>query len=334
MTIAITSWTLKLEDAGNLRCAERPRIKSMLTTIFGDVVSVHGGTVNLASLIKLAADFGATERNVRTAVHRLTNEHWLTGKRLGRTSHYSLSPQGHERFDAAQHRVYDDAKPASGRRWTIILAPMLSTDDRETLFREMSWFGFAKAGASMLIHIGDDHGSTETVLGELGLRDAVLVFHADCLMTDTTEHRSLLWKFADENWGLDAVKDRYQAFLRTFNKLADSLDRGLTLSGADSLKARLLLIHEYRRVLLHDPDLPSYILPTHWNGHQARELCAFIYRALAPASEAETRSHFQTAAGDRLPAASARFWKRFGGIKAPARNAQARIKRQRAASEI
>lgn len=314
----MASFTLKLARGRRLRCPQPPRIKSLLTTIFGDVASVHGGSVNLASLIRLAADFGASERNVRTAIHRLVKDRWLLGRRSGRTSSYSLAPEGAARFEAASERIYAHADELGNKRWTIILAPKLAAAKRETLLREMGWMGFARAGRNMLINIGDDHGRTETVLRELGLSDQVLVFHADCLMSDTHAHRNLLWSFADENWGLVELKRRYQAFLRIFAKLGAELARGGELGGPDALRVRVLLVHEYRRALLHDPDLPARLLPTHWNGSEARELASGIYRAVAPASEAEVRSFFATASGGALPPASARFWERFGAA-APTR---------------
>ena len=43
------------------------------------------------------------------------------------------------------------------------------------------------------------------------------------------------------------------------------------------------LPHDYRRLLLRDPDLP--VLPAEWPGQKARLLCKELYRRLAPASE-------------------------------------------------
>jgi phenylacetic acid degradation operon negative regulatory protein len=40
---------------------------------------------------------------------------------------------------------------------------------------------------------------------------------------------------------------------------------------------RTLLIHEYRRVLLRDPNLPEALLPAGWPGLQARALCESLY---------------------------------------------------------
>jgi phenylacetic acid degradation operon negative regulatory protein len=51
------------------------------------------------------------------------------------------------------------------------------------------------------------------------------------------------------------------------------------------MPVRILLIHDYRRIVLRDPRLPSGLLPPDWPGLPARALCARLYAALAPASE-------------------------------------------------
>ena len=48
---------------------------------------------------------------------------------------------------------------------------------------------------------------------------------------------------------------------------------------------RALLIHAWRRVVLHDPQLPAAMLPTPWAGQTARALCERLYWKIFAASE-------------------------------------------------
>jgi len=57
------------------------------------------------------------------------------------------------------------------------------------------------------------------------------------------------------------------------------------------------LIHEYRRVLLRDPNLPAEFLPAAWPGLQGRALCQTLYRDLLASSERFLMSHLQTSQG-------------------------------------
>ena len=52
-----------------------------------------------------------------------------------------------------------------------------------------------------------------------------------------------------------------------------------------ALIARMVLIHEWRRVVLRDPHLPAAILPLDWPGGDARGRAAALYDALYEASE-------------------------------------------------
>ena len=80
---------------------------------------------------------------------------------------------------------------------------------------------------------------------------------------------------------------------------------------ATACMLRLLLIHEYRRLMLRDPDLPAQLLPADWPGQAARMLCKEIYRRLLAPSEQHLDELFQLADGTTPPtlpgALSARF---------------------------
>ena len=55
--------------------------------------------------------------------------------------------------------------------------------------------------------------------------------------------------------------------------------------GEAAFIGRTVLIHEYRRILLHDPDVPEALLPADWPGTQARKRCARIYLSLCKAAD-------------------------------------------------
>ena len=121
---------------------QRPlRAGSLVITLFGDAIAPRGGAISLASLIKVMATFGLTERLVRTAVGRLAQEGWLVAEREGRLSYYGLTRLGSERFLEATRRIYS-APPARWRgRWTLVLANG-GGRTRQKLRSELEWLGF------------------------------------------------------------------------------------------------------------------------------------------------------------------------------------------------
>jgi phenylacetic acid degradation operon negative regulatory protein len=99
------------------------------------------------------------------------------------------------------------------------------------------------------------------------------------------------------------------AIVTIFGELRPAdLDR---LGDLDALALRILLIHEYRRIILRDPLLPSALLPGGWPGREARALCAALYRALVPSAERWLDMHGLNETGP-LPPPDARFHRRFG----------------------
>jgi phenylacetic acid degradation operon negative regulatory protein len=91
-------------------------------------------------------------------------------------------------------------------------------------------------------------------------------------------------RLLSQSWPLDRTADAYSKFIKTFEPLRVWMSRE-ALSDTDAFTARILLIHQYRRVVLRDPLLPSALLPADWPGRAARRLCGEIYRGLLPASE-------------------------------------------------
>jgi phenylacetic acid degradation operon negative regulatory protein len=74
--------------------------------------------------------------------------------------------------------------------------------------------------------------------------------------------------------------------------------------------ARILLIHEYRRVILRDPILPAALLPEDWPGQTARRLCAGLYHKLLAASELWLDENVVTEM-EAAPKPRAEFYQRF-----------------------
>jgi phenylacetic acid degradation operon negative regulatory protein len=85
------------------------------------------------------------------------------------------------------------------------------------------------------------------------------------------------------------------------------------LTPGDCLAARLLLTHEYRKILLRDPLLPDELLPGDWEGRSAKQLYRNLYLAVYARSDDFLASNLENASGP-LPVPGAGFYRRFGGL--------------------
>ena len=122
-------------------------------------------------------------------------------------------------------------------------------------------------------------------LAERGLADKAKVFCGHTI-NDPESPQSLLGRCFD----LAHIACEYDLFNRRFEKLWRSTRRKKLFDPESAFTARTLLIHDYRRILLHDPDLPEELLPVHWPGTRARKRCAAIYHVLQEAADRWTVS--------------------------------------------
>src|SRR5699024_9261444 len=91
------------------------------------------------------------------------------------------------------------------------------------------------------------------------------------------------------------------------------LETNDNLSPQDCISARILLIHEYRKILLRDPLLPDELLPGDWEGRSAKQLCRNLYRVIYSRADEHLATLLENASGP-LPGPSQGFYRRFGGL--------------------
>ena len=97
------------------------------------------------------------------------------------------------------------------------------------------------------------------------------------------------------------MSDAYDAFCSRFQPLGAALAAGSPLEAAECLAARLLLVHDFRRIALRDPDLPASALPDGWAGGTARLLFQDCYDRLTTMAERHVCSRFVDMKGPLRP---------------------------------
>jgi phenylacetic acid degradation operon negative regulatory protein len=291
---------------------EAIRAKSLLVTILGDSVAPHGGGIWLGALIGLLAPFGVNERLVRTSVFRLAAEGWLVAERQGRRSLYTLSPAGRRRIENADRRIYRQPEKSWDGRWTLVLSTGARSDARQRdLKRDLLWEGYALLAPGLYGHPGKGPGALPDIVHGLDLAKEVALFEASTVPGSTGIPDAQLVR---NHWPLDSIAQRYQAFRQRFAPFAHGAAVGLDAKRAFQLCT--LLVHAYRRVVLHDPQLPASLLPPDWPGHEAFVECGAIYRT----AEQRAEEHFLsvvTAPGAPLTRETVQLMRRFAEALAP-----------------
>ena len=288
---------------------QQSRIKagSLITSLLGDVVVPRGGRIWLGSLIDLLEPMGLNERLVRTTVFRLVKDGWLLSEPSGRRTDYLLSPTGRRRIEKAARTIYASSHPNWDRRWRLIM-PVgdLSTKDRDRLRKALIWQGFGVMSGNCFVHPSADltgafDGLVRDGLGDLLKKLKPLMAAGPGALSNSASDVDMV----RSAWDLDQLGAMYRDFVARYQPILDQCQSaGDTISGQEAFVGRVLLVHDYRRLLLRDPMLPDVLLPQNWPGQQARLLCGELYRRLLSASERYLDQHYLLADGTTPSSAS------------------------------
>ena len=264
--------------------AEPSRTWSIIITVYGDAIVPRGGSLWLGTLSAFMHSIDIGDGVVRTAMSRLAADGWLERSRVGRNSYYRLAERGRQTFRTATEHIYNAHPPPPGSGFVLVL-PGNGTD-RDATRTALQAAGFGSAAPGVWVA-----PAGTPVPPEAG----------DALSLDASADAETRRRLAAVSWPLDQTALAYRRFLAEFEPLRAALVSGGGLSDQDSVIARILLIHAWRRIVLRDPVLPADLLPPDWPGTAARALCADLYHRLLAASERWLDANGQAESGPLPP---------------------------------
>lgn len=234
------------------------RVWSLVITIFGDAVLPRGGRVPASALQAVLGELGIKPEAMRVALHRLVKDGWLQRDKAGRQSFYRLDPAGETEFLAAQRRIYAEG-PQLCDPWRLVVA---------------------KGDAPGFIPLGEG-----AFLGPVGpdLPEGALV------VTGSVD--------ALPGWAVERLAPAPLA--QDYARLETAL-RGVIQVTPDSPEEaaalRILVVHQWRRLLLRHADLPAAFFPAGWRG----ELCRALVLELHADLSAQADPWFDAAIGSHV----------------------------------
>ena len=284
---------------------------SMVVTIFGDIVSQHGSWVWLSSLIKALEPLGFNERQVRTSVYRLVQSNWLQANKVGRCSYYCFTDFAMAFYEKAARRIYAAEQADWNQNWILVIPISVPEDKKEEFVKSLLWQGFNTLVSGLYAHPSCDTSSLDEAIHELGLTGNVIILNASI---GDLNSQSVIKTLIKDRWKLSELEKSYRDFLNFYRplclQLLNKYEKSEPLNITECFLLRVILIHDYRRILLRDPDFPRAMLTQGWVGYEAHDLVKRMYKVLGASSTAYIEENMNNAQG-KLPEASKKFHQRF-----------------------
>lgn len=253
----------------HLHANGRPRVWSIVVTVFGDAIVPRGGRVALSVLQDLMARIAIEPGALRTAMSRLAADGWVKRQREGRNSFFRLAESGRHAFDLATRRIYASGPPHWDGGWTVVVT---TVGGKPNSGDELLATGFVKLSDTVFLRPDTDAAS----LAPPSL-DGMLVIRG------TSPNQPEMLR---DLWPCTEIADAYRGFIENWAPVKGAIAADPLPSPLEAMAMRTLLVHDWRRIVLRDPGLPLALLPNDWPGEEARTTMRAIYGHLAGPSEA------------------------------------------------
>jgi phenylacetic acid degradation operon negative regulatory protein len=238
----------------------RGSARSLLVTIFGELVWPTGKPVWTATLVYLLRGLGIEEQNARQAIARAASSGWITAERTGREVSWSLAPKLRQIFESGSLRVYSlsDAYRSWDGRWLAVLPtiPASRRPARRPLYAGLTWAGLGNPAPGLWLtpHV-ERAAEVKELVDRLDLREHTVSF------TGTVENIGLAnSEIVDRGWDLESLREHYGQVLAVIVTLDPRTPE-------ETLFEHLRLSNEYQVLPRTDPQLPEALLPD-WIGRR------------------------------------------------------------------
>ena len=233
-----------------------------------------GGTVPVATLIRLMAAADVDAPSVRSAVSRLKRRGLLVSRREAGAAAYGLSDDARQLLADGDRRIYG-TRPGAGADWLLVVfsVPESERAKRHLLRSRLAGLGFGQAAPGVWIAPAALHEETRHTLDRLGLASYVDLFRGGHTGFEPTAEAVRRW------WDLDALADLHRTFLAAQEPVLKRWTAESPSPGP-AFRDYLRALDSWRRLPYADPGLPPALLPGHWPGARSAEVFASLHALL------------------------------------------------------
>ena len=226
------------------------RVWSVLVTIFGDLAQNKSDQVSGSLITALTSLVGIKAEATRVALHRLRKEGWIESTRVGRASVHRLTEYGHNQSATAAPRIYA-RETNTPEIWHVLISSNSETSRKELadLLLTGEYISVNSATAMASGPMPDD-------------LDDLLGFETSAVAVP---------KWLQDLLGPEQLKSAYDDFWKSVQAIDELLPQAGVDEPMKTAMLRVLIVHNWRRIILRHPVLPAEFLPTDWKGPACRE---------------------------------------------------------------
>jgi phenylacetic acid degradation operon negative regulatory protein len=274
--------------------------QDLVMTFLGAYATPRGRPIWSGGLVTLLGDFGFSTGASRAALSRMVGRGSLERERSGRLVSYRPTERTITLLEEGDRRIFSlGREPHRAELWTALwhAIPEERRLERARLARRLRFLGFGSVQDGMWISPHDRESEVVSLVASLDVAGyaGVMVGRP----AEGLDFRAL----ASRAWDLDALDERYRAFVDEFSRAAEAAapraadalaaanspaDAPAPVDSADAHEAfqlRTRLIHAFRRFPALDPELPDDLI--HAPAHRADAVALFdrLYTDLAPTAQ-------------------------------------------------
>jgi phenylacetic acid degradation operon negative regulatory protein len=207
------------------------RTWSILVTIFGDLAQNYEDEISGSLLLALTQLIGIKPQAMRVALHRLRRDGWIVTEKSGRTSKHRLSEFGLNQSVTASPRIYAQTAKVPDTWHVLIANPETKIDDKTLVMH-----GYRSILSGVYIGAGAGPEDIVDFLVVNGNLSSVPEWLQD-LIADV------------------ATVDDHSRLKRSLGVVESALENGYTPTIIETAVIRTLIVHDWRRIVLRQPDL-------------------------------------------------------------------------------
>jgi phenylacetic acid degradation operon negative regulatory protein len=247
--------------------------RSALFDLYGDHLVSRGGQAPVAALVRCLGALSIAAPAVRTAVSRMVRQGWLAAVRTGLGPGYAMTPRAEHRLTEAATRIYRSIDAAWDGSWHLVTLPRIAERSRRDRVRQgLRYLGYGP--------IDDTTWVAARPSSELDGLLATEGVHAERF---AARHEGDSQALVRQVWDLDSLADEYRLWMVGARELIEPIRS--SASDEEAFTARSNLVHEWRKFLFIDPQLPDELLPANWIGRRAAQYFDDRAARLLPATD-------------------------------------------------